>query len=486
MLATASFWHRLRTKVLLGLSAPLLLHLPAAGLADSLPAAEPAEVIASTPPASQPLGLHAARALAVEHNPSVAAAHATYHAALARQAALDNLLLPRLAAPDLPIRRKQASLGVQIAQAGISRAKGEVVYGVNFSYWSVLYASDQERLMDEVLEKLGKLKDPIQKAITTGSSPIPDTRDIDSITMYQEFAASARAQASVGKQRGLSALREAVGLDPTCSLILAQSSMPELQPALDRQALLHLACAHRAEMFQASLLADVVELEVSAQQAVRLQASVKTFASGSDIHAQPLPSGTYDEGYVPGPIGPEMPPFLNGCRKDRVHQAQIYHERTLWMADKVRRLIVLQVDQAFLRYQEASERRRRLSRAAKLAQKESQTRQDSYLKALQAPMPPRPGSYSSLDEVLEAGRRATELRSEANRALYDALLALAALEKATGGAFQVGFPEIATRPADEEPTGPENNETRNSTPGSDQTILYTPPAKGRGTKSPSR
>ena len=51
--------------------------------------------------------------------------------------------MPVFLARDLPIRRKQARLGVTIAEASLSQAEWETVYAVTRTYFGVVYARQQ-------------------------------------------------------------------------------------------------------------------------------------------------------------------------------------------------------------------------------------------------------------------------------------------------------------------------------------------------------
>jgi outer membrane protein TolC len=198
---------------------------------------------------------------------------------------------------------------------------------------------------------------------------------------------------------------------------------------VDRDQVVALAVARRGEVAQTGTAAEVVCLEIDAQKALRLPNS-RTFASGSDVHATPLPAGSYGVEYKPGAIGLEMPPTLPGGRKGRIEQAQAYHARAEAVAEKTRNLIVLETEDAFYRWREASNKSARYGKAADAAEK--------LFKDLRAAFDPR-GSRVTLDEVITAGVTARQVRVQANEARYQELIALAALERATVGGFCAGF-----------------------------------------------
>src|SRR5262249_38828289 len=105
----------------------LLLALPLSARAADPPAAAPA---------AQALDLGACIGLALQRQPRVAAARASLAAAEDGKRALDNLHVPALIDPEIPVRRRQASLGVAAAVAGLEQAEHEAVYAVTRTYYT--------------------------------------------------------------------------------------------------------------------------------------------------------------------------------------------------------------------------------------------------------------------------------------------------------------------------------------------------------------
>ena len=64
--------------------------------------------------------------------------------------------LARFISPDLPLRRQQACLGVQIAQAALFQTEWETRYAVTRNYFSVIYAREQGKVVKSVVEKLDR------------------------------------------------------------------------------------------------------------------------------------------------------------------------------------------------------------------------------------------------------------------------------------------------------------------------------------------
>src|SRR4051794_6782110 len=113
-------WRRVRGHLLGSLAVPGLLAVTADLLEhNGGPASgnSPAVVAPQAPAQIQVLDLARCKAVALANQPSIGAAQASLNAAVARQHALDTIHVPRFLAPDLPIRKQQAVVGLSIAQA---------------------------------------------------------------------------------------------------------------------------------------------------------------------------------------------------------------------------------------------------------------------------------------------------------------------------------------------------------------------------------
>jgi outer membrane protein TolC len=384
-----------------------------------------------------PLTLLTCRQIALGNQPTVAATQAALKAAVDRLNAVENLRVPTCLARDLPIRRKQAALGVTVAQGGIAQAEAETLHGVTCSYLGALYASQQIKLANDPEHGiLRRLKD--LQTLITDEGVRRRRRDVilpEHEKLVQSFLQTLEGriqEARQGKLRALSALREAMGVGADFALTLPERDLPcpRVQPQL--QELLAAALARRGEMIQVATLADVVCLEIDAQ-ATSCRPSMRTFASSSDIHAKPVPSGDLGGvNYRPAIVGPEMPAFLNGSRDARVQQARDYHDRTQALVAKSRNLIALEVEDLYRRWLDHTEKATHLEKAYQQARTFSDKVKEHFFQSAK-------GDYPSLDEVLNAGLIATRLELEWKDAHYQSLLALAALERATGGGFAVDF-----------------------------------------------
>jgi outer membrane protein TolC len=424
-------WRRFRLQLLGGLAAPALLSVGAA-LAAEPELIPPPTPVNNTPAAPAPgsLDLSACRQIAFEKQPNLAAARASLAAAQARAEALEHLRLAAIVQRDLPIRRKQAAVGVQVSQATLDQAEWDTRHDVTFTYLTAVYATEQLAVADQGIADLKSVRELVVEIINDpmGRKDLSQ-RNVDQVDVDLLVGRGRREEALEGQERALSALREAMGVGCDFPVRLADARLPRINPAVDKDQVVALALARRGELVQAVGAAEVTCLEVAAQKATFLP-SARTFASGSDIHATPVPTGSHDEPYKPGALGIEMPVTINGHRGDRVEQARTYHDRAEAVAAKTHNLVALDAEQAYFRWLEAAKKLGPYEEAAAKAAKvnlDLRTRFDPKVAKI------------TLDELLSAGILATQTRLQANQARYQMLLALTALERATAGGFCAGL-----------------------------------------------
>jgi hypothetical protein len=442
---------------------PLFVCLAPAGRAETLPDV-------STEAAQATLTLRACRAVALGNQPAIVAAQATLSAAMDRANALEHLRGLASLARDLPVRRQQAALGIVIARGGLAQAEAETLYGVTFSYLSAVYARQQMDYADLIRENLKELRAlvgdallPAKKEGLDRDSAVALREHRNVVEAYLATLEGRRHEAQQGEPRALAALREAMGVG--CDYALP--SLPRVLPCpkieAQKEELIALALARRGEIVQTSNAAEVVGLEIQAQGLICRSLS-RTFAAGSDIHARPIPTGLYDgRAYRPGALALEMPINLVGSRCDRQTQARDYLQRAQAVDAKTRQLIALTVEDAYLSWQEKSAEAEQLHKAYQEHVKFSRKLWDdpergikyaiSVDKGNQAKPPPQQQQvpYPNMDDLLHANVTTTRLFLEWKDAHYRALLALAALEHATGGGFAVDFDAAPECPPDDPP-----------------------------------
>jgi outer membrane protein TolC len=420
---------------------PAALSLVPAGFAD--PPAPPEKIAAPAAPPAQPRGasvdLAAYRRQALERQPSLAAYRASLAAAESKAQALDNLHVPTLLRRDLPTRRQQAAQGVLAAQAQLSQAEWNTLYAVTRTYLSAAYAQTQLQLADQALDKEDVLSLPYLRDVAAKIRKEATRRDVQEWSVKQidvliQTTQARREEASEGVQRALAALREAIGVDASSWVPPADLKLPQLEVAVEREQVIALALGRRGEIVLAGVGVEVTALEVKAQGATLLPTS-KTFASGADLHANPIPQGAVNDEYRPGGVGIEMPPNLSGCRGARVEQAKDLSGRAVAAADKARNLVTLDAEEAYFKWLQASRQVAEYEAAAKTAKEVARLASDEFTPVVKPGERDRP----NLEDLLNTRVRSVQLRLQVNLARYELLLALANLERVTAGGLCPGF-----------------------------------------------
>jgi outer membrane protein TolC len=374
-----------------------------------------------------PLTLEECIQIGLEQQPSLTAARASLAAALDSQRAIEDLRLAGILEHELPIRRQQACLGVAIARAGLAQTEWETIYAITRTYYTAVYAHQQELVARDLVSKLKLYREKALFLVKKGDPNSVVTQvDVDRLAANIDLYQLKHVQAAVGLERAKAALREAMGLDPCVHLWLADANLPPPTAVPCRDELLAMALSLRGEMVQATNAARVTELEVCAQEAAH-GIEVKTFAAVADIHARPIPQGIANREYRPGAIGLDMPVFLVGRKPDRVARARDLSARAGAVVAKTRNLIALELDDAYLKWREASERLRALAGTAAKAQ--------SVLKTTEARF--EIGSVSG-EDIIRAKTLASQVQAEYNDTLFVQALALAALERITAGGYRIG------------------------------------------------
>jgi outer membrane protein TolC len=416
-----------RAAARLALLLPLSLTVSLAGARAAGAAQPPPDLGVPAPPvvSAPPLTLTLPECLDTAHqrHPKIAAQRASLAAAEDGRRALDALRVPALIVPDLPVRRRQAALGVTAAAAALEQAEREVAYGVIRTYFTVLYARAQEQVARNVVERLIGARDAAKTALEEGRKGVTDA-DVRRTEIFVHLAKTKRIQAAEGVKRALAALREAVGLGPDACLDVPPTALPVPSARPCKGDVIAAALARRAELVQAGVLADVTCLEVEAQ-GTSSHKKMETFAIGSDLHSHPVPQTVYSPQYRPGAIAPEMPALLGGSRGERVRHARDLHARAQAVVEGTRNLIALEAEDAYLRWEEASQQAAEARKAADMG--------DELARDLNKDFRAKGGARA--DEMVNAAVIASQARAQYNEFLFQQIVALADLERVTAGGF---------------------------------------------------
>lgn len=363
--------------------------------------------------------------IGLQSQPAITAQRASVAAAQSGCKALERLTCANLISKELPIRKQQAACGVTIAQAGLDQAEWETIYAVTRSYFTMVYAQKQARLVADVLQILDDNRKVAQALIQKGDPDVKITNeDVAKLTINMDLLQARALEATSGVERALAALKEAMGVPYDAALHLPDGELPVVGDTVDRAQMVALALARRGELTQATSAARIVELEVCAQNTGFLIPFKKTFAAGADIHSRPIPQGFSNGTYRPGAIGIEMPTMLVGHKSDRVETAQDLSGRAQAVVEKTHNLIALETEDAFFKWQASAAQVRAVEQSVTRSIKLRETLAQRWF-----------DNKVSTEDYLRALGTQDQARSQLNEALYHHALALAALERVTAGGF---------------------------------------------------
>jgi outer membrane protein TolC len=406
-----------------GIVAGLSLFVPAQALHSAEPPASPQAAVApsNVPVLSLADCLHLGRC----NQPSIRAAQSSVCAAVDARRGLNDLGFFSRFSKELPYRKEQACHGIAARSANLRQVYRDVDASVARLYYAVIYARAQKKVAESIVARLRAVAANGQTLLGKDGAP-PDLTAL-SITRakgYLTMAESRVDETNRGLGRAMSALREAMGFGPELQFQIAEDVLPAAVIGIDRNQILQLAMSCRGEVEMAQQGTAVTCLEIKAQMA-NYRKKRLTAASGADIHANPVPTGTFGDDYKPGAIGLDFPANFVGPRDDRVRRACDVHERAEAAAEKARILVALDADDAWLKWEESVAKIARFTEAVK-------DESDAADKAYNALVS---GLNVSYRDVLEIMVMAAQSQAHLNEALYNQAVALTDIERATGGAF---------------------------------------------------
>jgi outer membrane protein TolC len=397
------------------------------------PATAPAKKAETPPVSAEPVTRYAlsdAIAAGMANHPSIKALRASMNAAMLKMQGLHEVHRKGgLFLPDLETRRKQSEMGLQATQAELAQAEYEVTYAVIRCFYTVVYAREQSKVAKDLVDQLEVYLEQVKKIVNNKGGIRGISKDTeDKLVIAVSEAKGKLYEAESGIQRGQALLREALGLDPTARIDVADELLPEIKAEIARDIAIAHATTRRGEVTMAQLNVAVTELEVCAQWSRRLMLQMPTFAAGADLHAKPIPTPSRDPDYRPGAIGPEMPGKLVGKRETRAAIAQQYAERGAEAARQVRSLIGLEADMAYAKWIEASKKIVNFREAAKAGRDLVERQREAS------------GGNLTKEDILMNELSAAKAFASFNEALFEQILALANLERITAGGVRVNFP----------------------------------------------
>lgn len=385
-------------------------------------------------PAAQPAGpvytLQDCLAIAHEKQPALNAARASLAAAQSGQRGLNEIPFGgRLIARDLPIRRQQAAHGVAAQCANLAQVECDTRAAVSRLFFAVIYAREQRKVTDQIVSRLKAVVANGETLLGKEGAPVDLTPfSVSKAKSGVAIALTKQDEAIRGLALATAALREAMGLEESLTFQVAEGNLPEPVLGVQKDLIVSLAVSRRGEISMANSAICISTLEIQAQAKTRM-VKLPTAAAGGDMHARPIPTGSFGDEYKPGAIGIDFPTLFAGPRSERVQRATDLAGRSGSVADKARNLLALEAEGAFLRWEETLSKIKTLKPAAADA--------EAIAKKAQSAL--ETGVIQSYRDVLELQVLASQIQAQLNEAHYQHAVALTELERVTAGGFPAGI-----------------------------------------------
>jgi outer membrane protein TolC len=133
-----------------------------------------------------------------------------------------------------------------------------------------------------------------------------------------------------------------------------------------------------------------------------------------------------------------MPTLLVGSRAERMKHAQSLQARAEGAVETTKNLITLEAEDAFLRWEETSTQTKQAREAAEAGEKMAEDLRKDFAAGLKV----------RVEEVVSSRVLGSQARSEYNEYLHKQLVALADLERVSGGGFCASLDQLTARPVE--------------------------------------
>ena len=206
--------------------------------------------------------------------------------------------------------------------------------------------------------------------------------DVDNLRLNLQFAKAKRCEAAAGLEKAMAGLREAIGLCQTDVLLVPDEALPSLVEGFDKACLIQWALTRRGEIAQAAGAAEVADLEISAQRRLLFRPLERDHVRRPARHARQADSA--------GPAPNRWSSRARQHSRCRPRSPAHHPERTgarppisrtgprRGSSDKTRNLITLEVEAAYLKWDEAACKVKLLAGAPEMAAKTAKTVQGRF------------------------------------------------------------------------------------------------------------
>jgi outer membrane protein TolC len=251
-------------------------------------------------------------------------------------------------------RNQQAKLGIEAAEQDVALTKDQIVFAVTRAYNGVLFARELGRVAEDARGQYQATESLAQSLLKAANEHVT-VADVQRAATLRVLAENQKVEARRAAEQALAGLRAAMGVRQVMPLEIADDRLAYAGAELDRDALLAKALAQRPEMAKAQLAVQAAELERKIAKA-QFHPDVGAFARMSTIHDnRDYPNPTQPTQFAAG-VEASLPLVAGGRRVAERHKADALYEAATAARDVVRNQIELEVVQAFLEWQEMSER----------------------------------------------------------------------------------------------------------------------------------
>ena len=263
---------------------------------------------------------------------------------------------------------------------------------------------------------------PLNVRIDAGAADVTSA-DVNRASVYQRLGRDAPAAGDGRRKTHLVALREAIGLEPECSVDIPAGKLPESDARPNRDEIVALAVAARRNYPSRRLRSGRLPGNRSARNERTPEDADVCRRNGHPRAASPA---RRPQQRIPpcGRSAGDARPFGRQSL-GRVQHARALHDRANAVAATTRNLIALEAEDAFLRWEEASQEVVAARAAADAGDKLASDQNRDFIAGLKV----------KVDEVVNSQVLAAQMRSQYNEYLYRQVLCFADLERVTAGGF---------------------------------------------------
>jgi outer membrane protein TolC len=323
-------------------------------------------------------------------------------------------------------RNDQARLGIQAAESDVAQTRQQIVFEVSRAYYGVLLARELARVADDAVAQY-RYTEALAQSLLDEADKYVTTADVRRASALRLLAANQQLQARRAADQALAGLRAAMGLGQAAALDVADERLTLRTTTLEKDALVGKALAQRPEMAKAQLAVQAAELERKLAKA-QFHPDVAAFSRLTTIHDnRDYPNPTQPTQFAAG-VEASLPLVAGGRRLAERHKADDLLAQATAVRDVVRNQIELEVEQAFLEYQEMTERLPLAARAVEDAAGAVKAYKDKYAADRVAPRDmPKHLEDLSLTRLL-----LSQAQAGYHQQVYAYYLALVKIRLATG------------------------------------------------------